>query len=135
MVDGFETIAQLRQEEQALQQSIAQLQQEEQALQQSIAQRQQEQQALVGEQLARLRESLQASLDEWSQRKQALEDAIAVLQRKQERVQQEMRTTYAGTSQEIAVRVQGFRDYLVGSLQDLVAGVERLNLMPEAPPP
>ncbi len=128
------TIARLQQEEQALQETIARLQQEERALQQAIAQRQQEFQNLATEQLTRLREALQASLDEWSQRKQALEDAIAILQRKQERIQQEMRTTYAGTSQEIAVRVQGFRDYLVGSLQDLAAGVERLNLVPAAPP-
>lgn len=130
-----ETVNRLQQEEQVLQETIARLRQEDQALQAAIAQRQQEFQNLATEQVTRLRDTLQTSLDEWSQRKQALEDAIAVLQRKQERIQQEMRTTYAGTSQEIAVRVQGFRDYLVGSLQDLAAGVERLNLVPAAPTP
>ncbi|MCS6959458.1 MAG: DUF3086 domain-containing protein [Pseudanabaenaceae cyanobacterium SKYGB_i_bin29] len=77
---------------------------------------------------------LQDSLGVYEQRKQELQDQITVLQRKLERIQQEMKTTYAGVSQDIAVRVQGFRDYLVGSLQDLVTSVEKLPLLP-APAP
>jgi chaperonin cofactor prefoldin len=72
----------------------------------------------------------QASLTELEQRKQELQAAIAVLQKKQDRLQNEMKTTYAGMSQDIAVRVQGFKDYLVGSLQDLVASAEKLELVP-----
>lgn len=78
---------------------------------------------------------LQESLSTYEQRKQELQDQITVLQRKLERIQQEMKTTYAGVSQDIAVRVQGFRDYLVGSLQDLVTSVEKLPLLPAPPPP
>ncbi|MFN3361569.1 MAG: DUF3086 domain-containing protein [Pseudanabaenaceae cyanobacterium] len=78
---------------------------------------------------------LQESLSTYEQRKQDLQDQITVLQRKLERIQQEMKTTYAGVSQDIAVRVQGFRDYLVGSLQDLVTSVEKLPLLPAPPPP
>lgn len=39
-----------------------------------------------------------------------------------------MRTTFAGASQELAIRVQGFKDYLVGSLQDLVSAADQLEL-------
>ena len=39
-----------------------------------------------------------------------------------------MRSSFAGSSQELAVRVQGFKDYLVGSLQDLVTAAEKLEL-------
>lgn len=46
-----------------------------------------------------------------------------------------MTSTYAGASQEIAVRVQGFKDYLVGSLQDLVATAEKINLISQSTQP
>jgi hypothetical protein len=39
-----------------------------------------------------------------------------------------MRTNFAGVSQELAIRVQGFKEYLVGSLQDLAAAAEQLEL-------
>jgi len=34
----------------------------------------------------------------------------------QERIRTEMRTSFAGASQDLAIRVQGFKDYLTGSL-------------------
>ena len=40
-----------------------------------------------------------------------------------------MRTTFAGTSQDIAIRVQGFKDYLTGSLQDLASAAEQMQLV------
>ncbi len=73
----------------------------------------------------------QESLAETQARKQELNGEIAVLQRKYERLQAEMKTIYAGASQDVAVRVQGFKDYLLGSLQDLVGTVEKLNLVPK----
>jgi hypothetical protein len=82
------------------------------------------------EQLAAAQQAQVASLE---QQKQELIGAIAILERKKERLDQEMRTTYAGQSQDVAVRLQGFRDYLVGSLQELVASVERLELVPQPP--
>jgi uncharacterized protein YukE len=62
------------------------------------------------------------------QRKRTLQQEIETLERRQERIQAEMRTTFAGASQDLAVRVQGFKDYLVGSLQDLAVAAEQLNL-------
>ncbi|WP_017299179.1 DUF3086 domain-containing protein [Nodosilinea nodulosa] len=62
------------------------------------------------------------------QRKRSLQKEIEALERRQERIQTEMRTTFAGASQDLAVRVQGFKDYLVGSLQDLAVAAEQLDL-------
>jgi hypothetical protein len=39
-----------------------------------------------------------------------------------------MKTTFAGVSQDLAIRVQSFKDYLVGSLQDLALAAEQLEL-------
>ncbi len=74
----------------------------------------------------------QADVARLEYQKQELQAAIAVLEKRKERLDKEMTSTYAGASQDIAVRVQGFKDYLVGSLQDLVASAEKLNLI--APP-
>jgi len=74
----------------------------------------------------------QADVARLEYQKQELQAAIAVLEKRKDRLDKEMTSTYAGASQDIAVRVQGFKDYLVGSLQDLVASAEKLNLV--APP-
>ncbi|MBD2232306.1 DUF3086 domain-containing protein [Phormidium tenue] len=66
------------------------------------------------------------------QRKRNLQKEIETLERRQERIQAEMRTTFAGASQDLAVRVQGFKDYLVGSLQDLAVAAEQLDITPAA---
>jgi Protein of unknown function (DUF3086) len=62
-------------------------------------------------------------------RKRQLETAIAQLEQRQIRLQAEMRTNFAGTSEDIAVRVQSFKEYLLGSLQDLVVAADRLELV------
>jgi hypothetical protein len=71
----------------------------------------------------------QADVARLEYQKQELQAAIAVLEKRKDRIDKEMTSTYAGASQDIAVRVQGFKDYLVGSLQDLVASAEKLNLV------
>jgi hypothetical protein len=86
--------------------------------------------AQVRELQAAIARVTQDSVADLEKRQQELQASIALLQRKQERLQNEMKTTYAGASQDIAVRVQGFKDYLVGSLQDLVASAEKLELVP-----
>lgn len=68
------------------------------------------------------------ALSQLEQRKQALQLSIEQLERRQERIRNEMRTTFAGTSQDLAIRVQGFKDYLIGSLQDLASSAEQLQL-------
>lgn len=75
------------------------------------------------------------SLSDLQQRRQALQLSVEQLERREERIRQEMQTTFAGASQELAMRVQGFKDYLVGSLQELASTAEQLDLSPPPPEP
>jgi hypothetical protein len=70
----------------------------------------------------------QSSLADLEQRRQNLQVSIEQLERKRDRIQAEIGQSFAGSSQEIAIRLQGFKDYLVGSLQDLVAVAEEMEL-------
>jgi hypothetical protein len=76
-----------------------------------------------------LSQVVQESLLQLEQRKQTLQISVEQLERRQERIRNEMRTTFAGTSQDIAIRVQGFKDYLTGSLQDLASAAEQMQLV------
>ncbi|MEQ9370152.1 MAG: DUF3086 domain-containing protein [Coleofasciculus chthonoplastes F3-SA18-01] len=115
-----------------LTQTIADLEAQEQQLRQKIAQLQASQNQILSDQLtktqATIQQMLQEGLSELEQRKQALLISVEQLERRRERIRTEMRTTFAGVSQELAIRVQGFKDYLVGSLQDLVVAAEQLEL-------
>lgn len=71
---------------------------------------------------------VQEGLKELELKKQNLELEIAKLERRKEKIDREMKTSFSGVSQDLAIRVQGFKDYLVGSLQDLAAAAEQLEL-------
>ena len=71
---------------------------------------------------------------ELKERRQALKLSIEQLEQRQERIQTEMRQNFAGASQDLAVRVQSFKTFLVGSLQDLAVAADDLKLVPEATP-
>ncbi|MEA5466378.1 DUF3086 domain-containing protein [Leptothoe sp. PORK10 BA2] len=86
----------------------------------------------VDDNVARL---VQAGLQDLERRRRELQQEIEQLERRRDRIQAEMRTTFAGTSQDLAMRLQGFKDYLVGSLQDLATSAEQLDLAPPAVPP
>ncbi len=121
-------------------QRIADLTQQEQALQQKIealSATRDYLQAQVSETQNSLGRVVQQNLAELEQRRQTLQLSIEQLERRQDRIRNEMKTSFAGTSQEIAIRVQSFKDYLVGSLQDLAIAAEQLELptfQPEVPP-
>ncbi|BAQ62369.1 Slr0731 protein [Geminocystis sp. NIES-3708] len=68
------------------------------------------------------------SLKELEEKRQNLELTIQKLELRKKKIEQEMRTTFSGVSQDLAIKVQGFKDYLVGSLQDLAAAAEQLEL-------
>jgi Protein of unknown function (DUF3086) len=76
---------------------------------------------------------VQTSLGDLERRKQTLQLSIDQLERRQERIREEMRSSFAGSSQEIALRVQSFKDYLVGSLQDLATAADQLDLVRSQP--
>lgn len=118
-------VADLQSQEQILKTEIASLQASYTSLSEQVAQTQSAMGRVVQEALAHL-----------EQRKQTLQIAVEQLERRQERIRAEMRKTFAGTSQDLAIRVQGFKDYLTGSLQDLAAAAEQLELAPaKAQPP
>jgi chaperonin cofactor prefoldin len=120
-------------EEVDLAQRVAALRQQEQTLQQDIAKLQTAHTTMLREQMVEsqviLGRLVKEGLSELEQRKQTLQIAIEQLERRQERIRAEMRSTFAGASQDLAIRVQGFKDYLVGSLQDLATSAERLELV------
>jgi hypothetical protein len=117
-----ERVQALQQQAQDLTEKIAKLASEKVQAKQALA----EAQASMG----RL---VQDSLIQLEQRKQTLQIEVEKLERRRDRIQKEMRTTFAGVSQDLAIRVQGFKDYLVGSLQDLAATAELLDLTPPVP--
>jgi len=122
-----ERLVDLQRQEQALKQSIAALQATQARVQMETAEAQTAMGRLV-----------QEGLKELEQRKQTLQISVEQLERRQERIRNEMRTTFAGVSQDLAIRVKSFKDYLVGSLQDLVVTAEQLDLpkaMKEVPKP
>ncbi|MEH2323059.1 MAG: DUF3086 domain-containing protein [Nostoc sp.] len=114
-------------------QRVAELQSAEAALKEEIAKLQafyKNLQSQLGETQTSLGRIVQESLVQLEQRKQTLQISVEQLERRQERIRNEMRTTFAGTSQDLAIRVQGFKDYLTGSLQDLAVAAEQLQLTP-----
>jgi hypothetical protein len=68
-----------------------------------------------------------------NQRRSLLQD-IEQLERRKARIEDEMRANFSGASQDVAIRVQAFKNYLVGSLQDLVTAAEEMDLTPMAAP-
>ncbi|MEG4092720.1 DUF3086 domain-containing protein [Microcoleus sp. Pol12B4] len=112
---------------------VKELQQQEQALTEKIATLEADKANAIealGQAQASIGRLVQDGLIQLDQRKQALQIEVEKLERRRDRIQKEMRTTFAGVSQDLAIRVQGFKDYLVGSLQDLAATAELLDLTP-----
>ncbi|XLQ12195.1 MAG: DUF3086 domain-containing protein [cyanobacterium endosymbiont of Epithemia adnata isolate EadnSB Bon19] len=131
MIKVSDTILNLESRVKELTAQVQSLEQQKQGLTQEIKQLDLEHQMIPGgiqdiEQHIRL--IVKEGLKELKQQKQALEISVEQLERRRDRIKEEMRTTFAGVSQDLAIRVQGFKDYLVGSLQDLVATAEQLEL-------
>jgi glutathione S-transferase len=120
-----ESASQLNTEIEQLKQQKAQLETEIQSLE---AEKQQRIAAETAETKAALAEMVQQGLQELEEKRNNLQQSVEQLERRRDRAQEEMRTTFAGVSQELAVRLQGFKDYLVGSLQDLAVAAEQLDL-------
>lgn len=118
-------------------QRLRELQQREQSLRQEIAEAEAVLTKLRGQTMAAqsaMGQLVQDGLRELEQRRQTLQISVEQLERRQERIRAEMRTTFAGVSQDLAIRVQSFKEYLVGSLQDLALAAEQLDF-PTPPPP
>lgn len=122
-----------------LTQRVADLRRQEKALQREVATLQASYDRMLREQMADVQTTIgrlvKEGLSELEQRKKTLQISVEQLERRQERIRNEMRTTFAGASQDLAIRVQGFKDYLVGSLQDLAMAAEQLELVAPAREP
>ncbi|QDZ41211.1 DUF3086 domain-containing protein [Euhalothece natronophila Z-M001] len=103
----------------------AQLEEEIQALEAEKQERLNRETAEIKDVIAQM---VQQGSQDLQDKRQELQQAVEQLERRRDRAQEEMRTTFAGVSQELAVRLQGFKDYLVGSLQDLAVAAEQLDL-------
>ncbi|WP_267383686.1 DUF3086 domain-containing protein [Cyanobacterium sp. uoEpiScrs1] len=105
---------------------------QKQELSQEIKQLQDRKHKIIAEKIQDIEQHInmivKEGLKELKQQRQALEISVEQLERRRDRIEEEMRTTFAGVSQDLAIRVQGFKDYLVGSLQDLAATAEQLEL-------
>lgn len=115
------TVTDLERQEQGLRREIASLETAKVKLQQELINQTQALGRIVPE-----------ALTELERRKQVVLVEVEKLERRKARIDKEMRTTFAGVSQDLAIRVQGFKNYLVGSLQDLAIAAEQLELMPDA---
>ena len=124
-VDLENTIEELTQEVEILKQQKQGLIAEIESLEVTKAQKISEKTQTVEETLEKM---IVEGLKELQQKKQTLELSVEQLERRRDRIRDEMKTNFAGISQDLAIRVQGFKDYLVGSLQDLAAAAEQLDL-------
>lgn len=119
--------------------SLPPLPPEPEALRQEIMQLKLEKGQLLEQQLqqtqAKVNQLYQEDIQQLEERKKTLQISVEQLERRQERIQTEMRSTFAGASQELAIRVQGFKEYLVTSLQDVALAAEQLELIPQAAAP
>lgn len=111
----------------------ADLEQQKASLYQEIELLKAQKEQLLLQQVREVQENMGRMVEEGTkelkERKMALQIEIEKLERRKQRINQEMRSNFAGSSQELAVRVQGFKDYLVGSLQDLATAAEKLELI------
>ena len=116
-IESISKVSDLQKQQENLKEEIIILQENKAQLQQEIIGQTEAMGRLVSEALSQL-----------EFRRQTLQVEVEKLERRKERIQKEMRTTFAGASQDLAIRIQGFKDYLVGSLQDLAAAAEQLEL-------
>ncbi len=114
---------------------IISLKEQKANLQSEIKALQQQKEKLLLQQVKDIQQSIGQMIEEGTkelhERKTTLQIEIEKLERRKERINQEMRRNFAGSSQELALRVQGFKNYLVGSLQDLATAAEKLELEPK----
>jgi hypothetical protein len=113
-------------------QEINSLQAQKASLKQEIEALKAQKEQMLLQQLREVQQNMvqivESGTKELKDRKTSLQIEIENLERRRDRINQEMRSNFAGSSQELAVKVQGFKEYLVGSLQDLARAADKLDL-------
>ena len=69
------------------------------------------------------------ALEELINKRNILKKEIEELKSKKSQIEKELKNSFAGQSDAIARRLQGFKDYLVGAFQDLAQSAEQLELV------
>ncbi|MGD1920375.1 MAG: DUF3086 domain-containing protein [Pleurocapsa sp.] len=114
------------------------LEEQKAALQSEIEALKTQKEQMLLEQVREVQENMaqmvEEGIRELKERKTALQIEIEKLDRRRDRINQEMRANFAGSSQELAIKVQGFKEYLVGSLQDLARAADKLDLVKSEAP-
>ena len=76
-------------------------------------------------------ELVSLALQELRTQRQSLLDEIQQLEARREQINREITASFSGQSDQIARRVKGFQEYLVGALQDLAVAAEQIELVPQ----
>ena len=76
-------------------------------------------------------ELVSLALQELRTQRQSLLDEIRQLEARREQINKEITASFSGQSDQIARRVKGFQEYLVGALQDLAVAAEQIELVPQ----
>jgi len=76
-------------------------------------------------------ELVSLALQDLRTQRQSLLDEIQQLEARREQVNREIAASFSGQSDQIARRVKGFQEYLVGALQDLAVAAEQIELVPQ----
>ncbi|HHP7232649.1 MAG TPA: DUF3086 domain-containing protein [Xenococcaceae cyanobacterium] len=134
--EATEVVAEAESENQETQHNLSSditaLENQKADLQQEIKQLQTQKETIILQQVRDIQEMMGRMVEEGTRELKARKNDLLIdiekLERRRERIRQEMRTNFAGVSQDLAVRVQGFKEYLVGSLQDLATTAEQLQL-------
>ena len=74
---------------------------------------------------------LELALSELRSQRQSLLAEIEQLEARREQINRELKANFSGQSDQIARRIKGFQDYMVGALQDLVVAAEQIELVPQ----
>ncbi|MFM7642976.1 MAG: DUF3086 domain-containing protein [Cyanobium sp.] len=69
------------------------------------------------------------ALHELREQRDSLQSEIQALQQRRDQLSKEIGSSFTGQSEDIAKRVRGFQEYLVGALQDLAASAEQTQLV------
>ena len=71
------------------------------------------------------------ALLELRQERERLQREIGELETRREAIQREIASSFSGQADNVARRIKGFQDYLVGALQDLAVAAEQVELVPQ----
>ncbi|MEB3276816.1 MAG: DUF3086 domain-containing protein [Cyanobacteriota bacterium] len=74
---------------------------------------------------------LELALAELRAQRQALLAEISQLEARRAQLEREQQTSFSGQADQIARRIKGFQDYMVGALQDLAVAAEQIELVPQ----